>query len=69
MAIETTGTRDEAGLQQLAEEHRRYAEKLDGLSSHPYLSEDEYMEQSRLKKLKLKVKDEMAGRRLVYDLN
>jgi uncharacterized protein YdcH (DUF465 family) len=69
MKVETTGGEDEAILRQLREEHRRYSEKLEGLSQSPYLSAEEQMEEVRLKKLKLRVKDEMVGHRSVYQFN
>ena len=43
----------------LREEHARYKSQLSALSSKPYLSEDEQTEELRLKKLKLRVKDQM----------
>jgi len=45
--------------QRLREEHHRYAIQLDELSAKSYLSEDEQTEELRLKKLKLRVKDQM----------
>lgn len=45
--------------QRLREEHARYASQLDELASKPYLSEQEQLEAVRLKKLKLRVKDQM----------
>jgi hypothetical protein len=50
-------------LLRLKEEHRRYNEQLEALSSKPRLSEDEQLEEVRLKKLKLHLKDEMYGLR------
>ena len=38
-------------------EHRRYAQRLDELIQKPYLSDDEQLEEIRLKKLKLHAKD------------
>ncbi|HEY6489945.1 MAG: YdcH family protein [Terracidiphilus sp.] len=38
-------------------EHRRYAQRLDELIQKPYLSQDEQLEEIRLKKLKLHAKD------------
>jgi hypothetical protein len=43
----------------LAQEHAQYSQRLDSLSQKPYLSEDDKLEQVRLKKLKLRLKDEM----------
>jgi len=45
--------------QRLREEHTRYASQLQQLSSKPYLTEQETLEEVRLKKLKLRVKDRM----------
>ena len=45
--------------QRLLEEHARYAAQLDQLASKHYLTEQEQMEEVRLKKLKLRVKDQM----------
>jgi hypothetical protein len=65
MKVETAGTQDEA-IEQLQEAHRRYCEKLEGLLQSPYPSAEEQMEEVRLKKLKLRVKDEMMGNHPVY---
>ena len=43
----------------LREEHARYKSQLSELSVKPYLSEEEQAEEARLKKLKLRVKDQM----------
>ena len=51
-----------AELDRLHEEHRRYAQQLEELLQKPYLSEDEQIEEIRLKKLKLHAKD------LIYSL-
>lgn len=48
-------------LGRLVEEHRQYSRKLEVILSQRYLSESEQIEASRLKKLKLKLKDEMEG--------
>ena len=43
----------------LREEHAGYAIRLQELSSKSYLTEQEQVEEIRLKKLKLRVKDQM----------
>ena len=44
-------------IDRLHSEHHRYAQRLDELLQKPYLSEDEQLEEVRLKKLKLHAKD------------
>jgi len=44
-------------IDRLHAEHRRYAQRLEELIQKPYLSEDEQLEEVRLKKLKLHAKD------------
>ncbi|HEX5413494.1 MAG TPA: DUF465 domain-containing protein [Terriglobia bacterium] len=44
----------------LYEEHGRYAAELDRLEAKSFLTEDERVEEVRLKKLKLRLKDQMA---------
>jgi len=46
-------------FQRLREEHNRYARRLDQLSAKNHLSEQEQLEEIQLKKMKLRVKDEM----------
>jgi len=46
-------------FQRLREEHARYASQLDQLAAKTYLSEQEQVEEVRLKKMKLRVKDQM----------
>jgi uncharacterized protein YdcH (DUF465 family) len=46
-------------FRRLAQEHTEYAQRLDSLVQKRYLSEEEKMEEVRLKKLKLRLKDEM----------
>ena len=47
--------------QRLREEHTRYASQLDQLSCKHYLSEQDKLDEVRLKKLKLRVKDQMES--------
>lgn len=46
-------------FQRLREQHTQYAAQLDQLESKIYLSESEKLEETRLKKLKLRAKDQM----------
>ena len=48
-------------FRKLAVEHTQYAERLDSLTQKRYLTEDEKMEEVRLKKLKLRLKDQMEN--------
>jgi hypothetical protein len=44
-------------LNRLHAEHHRYAQRLEEFIQKPYLSEEEQLEEVRLKKLKLHAKD------------
>ena len=44
-------------INRLHAEHKRYAQRLEELLEKPYLSEEEQLEEVRLKKLKLHAKD------------
>jgi uncharacterized protein YdcH (DUF465 family) len=48
-------------FRKLAEEHSNYAHRLELLLNKKYLSEEEKIEEVRLKKLKLRLKDEMEA--------
>ncbi len=46
-------------FRRLALEHSQYSQRLDSLTQKRFLSEDEKIEEVRLKKLKLRLKDQM----------
>ena len=48
-------------FRQLASQHSEFAKKLDVLESLPHLTQDEELEETRLKKLKLRLKDQMEA--------
>ena len=48
-------------FRRLAQEHTQYAQQLDSLIQKKYLSEEEKLEEVRLKKLKLRLKDQMES--------
>jgi uncharacterized protein YdcH (DUF465 family) len=45
----------------LAAEHREYGQKIEALNSRHYLTPEEQVEEVRLKKIKLRLKDQMEG--------
>ena len=50
-------------IHQLSQEHSLYERRLDTLRAKSYLTDEEQMEEVRLKKLKLHLKDEMERMR------
>ena len=48
-------------FRKLADEHSNYSQRLEFLTNKKYLSEEEKVEEIRLKKLKLRLKDEMES--------
>ena len=50
---------DNEEYRRLQEAHNQYAAELDHLEAKPFLSEAERLEEVRLKKLKLRLKDQM----------
>jgi uncharacterized protein len=46
-------------FQRLVQEHSQYSQRLESLTQKHYLTEDEKLEEVRLKKLKLRLKDQM----------
>ena len=53
--------RENPDYQRLARKHEEYDARLRELRSHRYLSDEEQMEEVRLKKLKLALKDQMEA--------
>ncbi len=51
-------------IRRLEDQHRHYEQQLAALLAKPYLSEDEQLEEVRLKKIKLRIKDEIASLQL-----
>jgi uncharacterized protein YdcH (DUF465 family) len=48
-------------FQRLASQHSDYAKQLDRLESLPHLTDQEQLEETRLKKMKLRLKDQMEA--------
>jgi len=48
-------------LQKLVQEHSQYSQRLESLTEKRYLTDEERLEQVRLKKLKLRLKDQMQS--------
>jgi uncharacterized protein YdcH (DUF465 family) len=48
-------------FRRLVEQHSDYARKLDALESQAHLTDQEQIEETRLKKLKLRLKDQMEA--------
>jgi len=63
MDIEAIGLPDGEEIHNLEAQHRHYSEQLEALLQKPYPSEQEQLEEVRLKKLKLYVKDQLVARR------
>lgn len=63
MDMEANGLPDSEEINRLEAQHRHYSEQLESLIQKSYLSEEEQLEETRLKKLKLHVKDQLVARR------
>jgi uncharacterized protein YdcH (DUF465 family) len=50
-----------AEFQRLATQHAEYAQQLDKLEALPHLTSEQELEETRLKKLKLRLKDQMEA--------
>jgi uncharacterized protein YdcH (DUF465 family) len=48
-------------FRQLVQQHSEYAHQLDALEALPHLTDDEQVEEHRLKKIKLRLKDQMEA--------
>jgi len=48
-------------FRQLAQQHSDHARKLDALEAQAHLTEQEQIEETRLKKIKLRLKDQMEA--------
>jgi len=53
-------------FRRLVAEHSQYSQRLESLINKKYLSEDEKIEEVRLKKLKLRLKDQMESLEQTY---
>jgi hypothetical protein len=60
MDLEANGQPNGEEIRRLEDQHRHYSEMLESLMQKPWLSEDEQLEEVRLKKLKLHIKDQLA---------
>ena len=56
----------DAEFQQLAEEHARYSTQLEQLNRTPYRSAEDLQLESHLKRMKLRLKDQMEKRIALY---
>jgi len=54
------------GFRRLAAQHSEYAHRLDDLEAHPHPTYEEELEETRLKKMKLRVKDQMEAIMVEY---
>jgi len=53
-------------FRRLVQEHSQYSQRLDSLTQKRYLTEEEKLEEVRLKKLKLRLKDQMLNLELQF---
>jgi uncharacterized protein YdcH (DUF465 family) len=48
-------------FQRLAQQHSEYAKQLDALEKLPHLTDEQQFEETRIKKMKLRLKDQMEA--------
>jgi uncharacterized protein len=48
-------------FRRLVTQHSEFAKKLDALEARPHLTDEEQLEETRLKKMKLRLKDQMEA--------
>jgi uncharacterized protein len=53
-------------FRRLVQEHSQFSQRLESLTQKRYLTEDEKLEEIRLKKLKLRLKDQMLSLELQF---
>jgi uncharacterized protein YdcH (DUF465 family) len=56
-------------FRKLVQEHKQYEQRLGSLTEKRYLTDDEKLEEVRLKKLKLRLKDQMESIERQYRLH
>ena len=53
-------------FRRLAAQHSEYAHRLEDLEAHAHLTYEEELEETRLKKMKLRIKDQMEAMLVEY---
>ena len=59
--MEASASVQPEAFRELRDQHAQLSRQLEQLQSKPYLSDDEQLEETRLKKLKLHIKDQLNG--------
>lgn len=54
-------SKDDPNLRRLIQKHQEYEDRLTALRERRYLNDDEQLQEATLKKLKLRVKDEIEA--------
>jgi uncharacterized protein YdcH (DUF465 family) len=54
-------------FRRLCQEHEKYSKQVEALHNKPYLSDEDKIEEVRLKKLKLHLKDQMEAMAAEYE--